>query len=409
MWDRLLDRMLQATVRDGTLEVRFADGRVRRYGQGAPEVAVRIDDAALARRLVLQPDMALGDGYMDEGLRIADDDLPGLLVLLQRNAAAGRGRYWRYPLFRLQRLLARLDQVAPAWRAQVNVSHHYDLDSRLYALFLDADRQYSCGYFQSPADTLETAQARKKDLIARKLCLAPGMRVLDIGCGWGGLAITLARDHGARVVGVTLSAEQLEVAHRRVAAAGLASMIELRLLDYRAIGERFDRIVSVGMFEHVGQPQYDTFFARLAACLDPDGVALLHTIGRGEVPSITSPWIRRHIFPGGHIPSLSEILPPIEASGLWTTDIEVWRLHYAETLRHWRQRFEANIDAVRDLYDARFCRMWRYYLVASETAFRETRQGVFQIQLAHRADTVPLTRDYLLPPAQAAGVRSVAE
>jgi cyclopropane-fatty-acyl-phospholipid synthase len=247
--------------------------------------------------------------------------------------------------------------------------------------------------------TLEQAQAAKKAHIANKLRLEPGMTVLDIGCGWGGMALTLARDHGARVTGVTLSEEQLRVATARAAEAGLADRVTFRLQDYREVGGRFDRIVSVGMFEHVGVPHYRAYFDTVARLLAPEGVALIHTIGRASPPGATSPWIQKYIFPGGYVPALSEVMPPVERSGLWPTDVEVWRLHYAETLRCWQERFDANRDAVRALYDERFVRMWRFYLVASEMTFRAGRQCVFQVQLAHRQTAVPLTRAYLCATA----------
>jgi cyclopropane-fatty-acyl-phospholipid synthase len=407
MWTRLLKILLSTVVRHGTLDLRFPDGSSARFGDGTGQpVRVTIHDPRLPGRIVRGPDMALGDGYMDRAYTIANDDLPGFLALLLGNAAQGRADWWRYPLERLQRGLRRIDQINPAGRSKANVAHHYDLSGALYDLFLDADRQYSCGYFKSPDDTLEQAQAQKKAHIAAKLRLSPGMRVLDIGCGWGGMAITLARDFGARVTGVTLSEEQHAVATERVRAAGLADWIDIRLQDYRAVTGPFDRIVSVGMFEHVGRPQYAQYFAKVQDLLAPDGVALIHTIGRAGRPSITSPWITKHIFPGGYCPALSEVMPAIQNTDLWTTDIEVWRLHYAETLRHWRARFEANIDAATALYDARFCRMWRYYLIASEMTFRHYRQCVFQLQLSHRQDVVPLTRDYLYgeSPAQTAGI-----
>jgi cyclopropane-fatty-acyl-phospholipid synthase len=289
-------------------------------------------------------------------------------------------------------------QFNPAGRSRANVAHHYDLSGALYDLFLDADRQYSCAYFARPGMTLEQAQEAKKAHIAAKLLLEPGMRVLDIGCGWGGMALTLARRHGARVLGVTLSQEQHRVATERARAAELSGQVEFRLADYRSVEGTFDRILSVGMFEHVGVPHYRTYFRTLCDRLAPDGVALVHTIGRAAPPGATNPWIAKYIFPGGYCPALSEVAAAVEKEGLWQTDIEVWRLHYAETLRHWHDRFMANIDTARALYDERFCRMWRFYLVASELTFRLNRQCVFQIQLARRQDAVPLTRDYLHRP-----------
>ncbi|OIQ06263.1 MAG: SAM-dependent methyltransferase [Rhodobacteraceae bacterium CG2_30_10_405] len=388
--------MLRSLIRDGSLTVQMPGGAQKSYGDGSgPAVTVTLHDPALPGRLVRGPDMALGEAYMDQTLTVENDDLAGFLALLLRNAADGRAEWWRYPLERAQRLLRLAQQITPAPRARANVAHHYDLSGGLYDLFLDPDRQYSCGYFKTPDDTLEQAQAQKKAHIAAKLRLAPGMRVLDIGCGWGGMALSLARDHGVQVLGITLSLEQHRIATARAAEAGLGAQVEFRLADYRAVTGKFDRIVSVGMFEHVGVPQYRTYFRQVRDLLAPDGVALIHTIGRTTPPGITSPWITRYIFPGGYCPALSEVMPAVQSSGLWTTDIEVWRLHYAETLRHWRKRFEANIDRAAALYDDRFCRMWRYYLTASEMTFRHYGQCVFQIQLAHRQDAVPLTRDYL--------------
>jgi len=396
MWDRILDRLLRSLIRDGNLTVQMPSGARQSYGNGSgPAVTVTLHDPALPGRLVRGPDMALGEAYMDQTLTVENDDLAGFLALLLRNAADGRAGWWRYPLERAQRLLRLAQQITPAPRARANVAHHYDLSGGLYDLFLDPDRQYSCGYFKTPDDTLEQAQAQKKAHIAAKLRLAPGMRVLDIGCGWGGMALSLARDHGVQVLGITLSLEQHRIATARAAEAGLGGQVEFRLTDYRAVTGKFDRIVSVGMFEHVGVPQYRTYFRQVRDLLAPDGVALIHTIGRTTPPGITSPWITRYIFPGGYCPALSEVMPAVQSSGLWTTDIEVWRLHYAETLRHWRKRFEVNIDRAAALYDDRFCRMWRYYLTASEMTFRHYGQCVFQIQLAHRQDAVPLTRDYL--------------
>jgi cyclopropane-fatty-acyl-phospholipid synthase len=263
-------------------------------------------------------------------------------------------------------------------------------------LFLDRDRQYSCGYFPRGDETLDEAQTAKKRHIAAKLCLdRPDLTVLDIGSGWGGLALSLARDHGARVTGITLSTEQLAEARARATAEGLQDRVSFELLDYRAVDRRFDRIVSVGMFEHVGVGHFRAFFEMIRRCLDPEGVALLHAIGRSDGPGFTNPWIAKYIFPGGYCPALSEVLAPVENSGLITTDVEVLRLHYAETLRHWRRRFAANRDTIAALYDERFCRMFEFYLSGSELAFRRQGQMVFQIQLAHRQTAVPLTRDYI--------------
>jgi cyclopropane-fatty-acyl-phospholipid synthase len=393
--DTLLDRLLRRLILKGQLAVHFPRGTVRHYGHAGPTATIRVHDAGLPLRLLRQPDLALGEAYMEQTLTIDGDDLPGFLAIILQNAADGRARGWRYPLLRAQRMFRRLGQIIPATKAQANVAHHYDLSDRLYDLFLDADRQYSCGYFLTPDDTLEQAQAQKKTHIAAKLCLTPGMRVLDIGCGWGGMALTLARDYGVQVLGVTLSQQQLRVATQRALDAGLSDRVTFALMDYRAVTGTFDRIVSVGMFEHVGLPQYATFFNQVRDRLTPDGVALIHTVGRAGQPSITSPWITKYIFPGGYVPALSEVMPAIQTSGLWTTDVEVWRLHYAETLRHWRLRFEAHLPEVTALYDARFCRMWRYYLVASEMTFRHYRQCVFQIQLSRQVDALPLTRNYM--------------
>ncbi|MEI4486239.1 cyclopropane-fatty-acyl-phospholipid synthase family protein [Frigidibacter sp. MR17.14] len=403
MWGKLLDNLLNRFVEIGQLTLTWPDGHSSRYGRGAgadaPAVTVRLTDPGLPRRLVTSPDLALGEGYMEGGLTIEGDDLRGLLRLVLVNLNRPRPMvWWRRPLDLLDTALRPLQQWNGARRSKDNVARHYDLSDDLYDLFLDADRQYSCAYFRTPADTLEQAQAQKKAHIAAKLRLAPGMTVLDIGCGWGGMALSLAQDHGARVLGVTLSEEQHRVATARVAAAGLQDRVEIRLTDYRAVEGQFDRIVSVGMFEHVGLPQFDTYFAKVHALLAPDGIALIHTIGRSAAPSATSPFIRKYIFPGGYVPSLSEAAKAIETTPLWLSDIEVLRLHYAETLRHWEARVAARAGDVEAMYDAAFLRMWRYYLIASEMSFRDGRQCVFQIQLAKRPDTVPVTRDYLYPP-----------
>jgi cyclopropane-fatty-acyl-phospholipid synthase len=401
MWDKLLDYMLGRFVRRGTLTVHLPDGGVLRHGDGsAPEVTIRITDPKVPARIVRNIELAVGEAYMDGTLTIDDDDLYGLFELGVRNIASDNRVWWQRVLTGARNWLRIVRQYNPASRARQNVAHHYDLSGELYDLFLDADRQYSCGYFRSPDDTLETAQEQKKAHIAAKLMLQPGMRVLDIGCGWGGMALTLARDHGVKVLGVTLSEEQYKRATARASEAGLTDQVEFRLADYRNVTGRFDRIVSVGMFEHVGVPHYRTYFRTVRDLLTDDGIALIHTIGRLSPPGSTNPWMSKYIFPGGYVPAMSEVMAAVEKENLWATDVEIWRLHYAETLRHWLNRFEGNIDKARELYDDRFCRMWRFYLVGCEQTFRFNRQCVFQFQLARKLDTVPMTRDYIYAPAR---------
>ena len=411
MWTRTLDAMLTHLMRHGSLTITFPDGKTRRYGSGkdGPSVAVKLHDDSLPRRIVLSPDMAVGEGYMDGKLTIENDDVYGFLTLAITNIAAQGQPWFRRPLDMLHVLKRRIDQFNPARRARANVAHHYDLSGELYDLFLDEDRQYSCAYFRDPDMTLEQAQEAKKHHIADKLLIEPGMRVLDIGCGWGGMALTLARDYGAEVVGVTLSEEQHTMANDRARKAGLDDKVKFELMDYRAVEGEFDRVVSVGMFEHVGVPHYREYFDTVRRRLSPDGVALIHTIGRADPPGATSPWITKYIFPGGYVPALSEAMAAVEKERLIATDIEIWRLHYAETLRHWHDRFMANIDRARELYDERFCRMWRYYLIACELTFRLNDQVVFQMQMAPKQDSVPLTRDYLYRNTGDHGIIQAAE
>ena len=395
-----LDGILRRFIGTGRLRVRWPDGQITEYsGTDGPEAAIAITSARTVRRLIVNPGLALGEAYMDQTVR---PDGCGIYDVLDVMFANIDRRVSRLPVLRfrvfLRRLKRRLDQWNRAARARRNVAHHYDLNGRLYSLFLDRDRQYSCAYFPRGDETLEEAQIAKKRLIAAKLCLdRPDLEVLDIGCGWGGMALTLAREYGARVTGITLSEEQLKEARARAKAEGLEDRVRFELMDYRDLDRRFDRVVSVGMFEHVGIGFYQTFCDTMARVLKPDGVALLHAIGRSDGPSATNLWIDKYIFPGGYSPALSEVLPAIERSGLVATDIEILRLHYAETLRHWRWRFAANRDTIASIHDERFCRMFEFYLAASELAFRRGGHMVFQIQLAARQDAVPLTRDYLLP------------
>ncbi|WP_299646007.1 cyclopropane-fatty-acyl-phospholipid synthase family protein [uncultured Jannaschia sp.] len=397
MWQSIVLAMLGKLIVRGKLTAILPDGTTHIFGTGTggPDVTLRLTDATCLRRLVRDPELALGEAYMDGALILEAGDLRDMLTLFAINGGRGRMPPVIAAGFRARFLARRWMQANDPRKSRTNVAHHYDLGDDFYALFLDEDRQYSCAYFADPAMTLEAAQAAKKAHIATKLRIEPGMHVLDIGCGWGGMALTLARDFSARVTGVTLSENQHATATARVREAGLTDRIDIRLQDYRDLAGPFDRIVSVGMLEHVGAPQYPTYFSRVADLLAPDGVALIHTIGRCAPPTTTSGWLAKYIFPGGYTPSLSELLIPLERTDLWQDDIEVWRGHYAETLRRWQDRFEANVDTVRAMYDDRFIRMWRYYLVAAEVSFDAHRHVVYQLQLSKTRDVVPNTRDYL--------------
>jgi len=408
----ILDAILRRLISCGQLAVIWPDGSRSSYqGSDGPSAMVHLRDQRTIRRLVLNAGLGAGEAYMAGGLATPDGSLYDFLDIMLLNLEANPGRH---PFLRFEQTLAnlgrRLMQYNPAGRARQNVAHHYDLNGRLYSLFLDRDRQYSCGYFPRGDETLEEAQAAKKRHIAAKLCLdRPGLRVLDIGCGWGGMALTLARDFGAQVTGVTLSQEQLTEARARAAAEGLQDHVRFELQDYRALDESFDRIVSVGMFEHVGVVHYKTFFDTVARCLKPDGVALIHAIGRSDGPGSTNAWLRKYIFPGGYSPALSEVLPAVERSRMMVTDIEILRLHYAETIRHWRRRFAANRDAITTLYDDVFYRMFEFYLVASEITFRRCGHMVWQLQLTHGHGPVPLTRDYIAAAEAGKAVEVTAE
>ena len=383
-------------MKRGSLEIETADGVKETYGDGSgPPLAAKILDSGAERRLMLSPSLALGELYMDGRVVMVKGDLYDLLEMGARNLAELGDQPWAKALAKARLSLRGFHQRNHRRNARRNVAVHYDLDQRLYNLFLDSDRQYSCAYFEYPGQSLDDAQLAKKRHLAAKLLPKEGVTTLDIGCGFGGLALYLAGVAGARVTGVTLSEEQFAVATARAGETGLADRVEFRLQDYRDVPETFDRIVSVGMFEHVGANHYDEFFAKVRSLLKDDGVMLLHSIGRNSVPGVTNAFIRKHIFPGGYIPSLSEVLPAIERAGLYVTDIEILRLHYAETLRAWRERFMARREEAKKLYDERFCRMWEFYLAGSETAFRVDAHMVMQVQIAKRQDVVPLTRDYI--------------
>ncbi len=403
MWVHLLDQFLSRMMVADRVSVTYPDGTTRDYGPDTGAQAhVALSGADTVRALVTNPDLGFGEAFMDERLRTRNCTLDEVLEILIRNRQMGDIPGWMKTLNRA-RFHARAFVQRNAPRAsRRNVAHHYDISDDLYRLFLDEDMQYSCAYFRTPDMTLEDAQIAKKAHIAAKLRLQPGMRVLDIGCGWGGMAMTLARDHGCDVLGITLSENQLATAEARVEAAGLSDRVRFDLRDYRHVKGTFDRIVSVGMLEHVGVPNYGTYFGKVAELLDPDGIALIHTIGRSAPPMAHSSWINKYIFPGGYVPSLSELAPALEDSGLWQSDIEIWRLHYAMTIRHWRERFNAHLDEIRARYDERFVRMFQYYLTVCILAFEHQMQAVYHFQLAHRRDAVPLTRDYLHPAPEAA-------
>ncbi|HUF45042.1 MAG TPA: cyclopropane-fatty-acyl-phospholipid synthase family protein [Aestuariivirgaceae bacterium] len=392
----VLQRMLARLVEHGGLEVVDPDGSVHRFGDGSgAPVRVRFTSQAAAAKIVIHPDLNLGECYMNGGLVIERGSIYDLIHLLLDNLKHRSPPAALRVVHTLRRLTRRLHQYNPVPRARRNVAHHYDLSREIYELFLDRDRQYSCAYFERPEASLEEAQLAKKRHLAAKLMIEPGMRVLDIGSGWGGLGLYLAEVCQAEVVGVTLSTEQHAFSNERARQIGAQGQVEFRLMDYRELGGRFDRIVSVGMFEHVGIGHYPAFFAKVESLLSEDGVALLHSISRSGGPSATSSWIAKYIFPGGYVPALSEVVPVIERSGLYITDVEILRLHYAETLKEWRRRFTAQRDRVTALYDERFFRMWEYYLASSEAAFRLMGMNNFQIQMCHHQQVLPITRTYI--------------
>jgi cyclopropane-fatty-acyl-phospholipid synthase len=399
--DRLLRAALERFIRVGNLRVTTAGGSTFTLGDGTgTPVAIRFTTRAAERGVLIDPEVKFGEAYMDGTVVVEQGSIAEVLAVVLDQCVGGKPPFWARTQWLLRYLHRRLQQFNPPPRARRNVAHHYDLDGQLYALFLDADRQYSCAYFETPDQSLDDAQLAKKRHLAAKLLIAPGQRVLDIGSGWGGLALYLAETAGGRVTGITLSQEQLALARVRAAERGLSGTAEFRLQDYRDVPDKFDRVVSVGMFEHVGVGFYEAFFRKCAALMEEDGVMVLHSIGRSEGPNVTNPWIAKYIFPGGYIPALSEVLPAIERAGLLTTDIEILRLHYAETLKAWRERFLAHREAVERLYDARFVRMWEFYLAASEMAFREQDMMVFQVQLTKRQGVVPTTRDYIARETQ---------
>jgi cyclopropane-fatty-acyl-phospholipid synthase len=399
----LLAKLLRSFIKRGTLRVIDAGDTTHVFGQGAPEVTIKLHDRALPLRIVLNPDLHTAEAFMDGMLTIENGaTIHDFLYLFSLNRGTFHAQKSAQLRRRLFRSLRRWQQANPVGVAAKNARHHYDLSTALYRLFLDDDMQYSCGYFRDPArDTLEEAQRNKLIHATTKLALEPGMRVCEIGSGWGGFAIHLARA-GAQVTAINVSPEQIKIARERAAAAGVADKVEFVEVDYRELTGQFDRVVSVGMMEHVGIGHLQEYFLKVRELLTPDGFAFIHSIGRMSPPSSTGPFVRKYIFPGGYVPAMSETLAAVERCGLWTCDIEVLRLHYAHTLRHWRERFTKNRDQAKAIYDERFCRMWEFYLSVAELEFLNGSHMVFQLLLAPKRDAVPLMRDYMFDAERAA-------
>ena len=395
-----LSKLLTQLIRIGSLEVIDAAGNAHTFrgNEPGPSVTMKLSDPKLYRSLFLSPELAAGEAYMDGTMTFPGSSLRDFLELvsLNRNRPTGAPNAFHRAVRAVSRSMKRFQQSNPIGKAQENIAHHYDIGNELYRLFLDDGLFYSCAYFETDDDTLEAAQRAKCRLIAAKLGLRPGQRVLDIGSGWGGLAIYLAQIEKVEVLGVTLSKEQHALAEERARQAGVGERVRFALRDYRELDEQFDRIVSVGMFEHVGVPRYDEFFAKVNHLMPDDGIMLLHTIGHMSPPSTASPWLRKYIFPGAYSPSLSEVAPAVERNRLWMMDCEFLRLHYAMTLRHWHDRFAANRQRIAEIYDERFCRMWEFYLISAEMMFRHGAQEVFQMLLSRKRDASSIRRDFMI-------------
>lgn len=395
---RILHSLLERSIRVGNLRVLDVTGGIHDFGdQTSERVCIRFQKSSAYWKLLLNPDLYLGEAYMDREIIIEEGTISNFLELVLRNVP-GQGEFITPTTSALNALdfcMKRFQQINTLAMARKNVSHHYDLSSDLYKLFLDREWQYSCGYFYSGTETLEEAQENKMQHILSKLLINKDHSVLDIGCGWGGLARFIARKTGAKVTGVTLSKEQLLFAENKTHEEGLSDLVTFKLCDYRNLEGVYDRVVSVGMFEHVGVSCYQTFFQKIRKLLHKDGVAVLHSIGRSTIPTITNPWIQKYIFPGGYLPALSEVIPHVEKSGLILTDLEVLRLHYAKTLSEWKKRFNDQRFRAQFIYDERFCRMWEFYLASSEASFKYSGNMVFHMQLSKCQETVPITRSYL--------------
>ena len=407
----LVQSVLKKLISKGDLTLTDWKGRILRFGDGTgPKVHIQITSAKAAGKIALDPDTYLGEAFTSGEFKMLRGRIYDFLALTLGNMGAssatmGKAHFVHNLLYKSRIAMRRLDQRNSLQRSRHNIHSHYDLSDELYNLFLDKDRQYSCAYFEHDKQTLEEAQLAKKRHIAAKMNIKPGMSILDIGSGWGGMGLYLAEMYGADVTGVTLSEEQFAASNARAKERGISSRVRFLLQDYRTLTQKFDRIVSVGMFEHVGVGHFSEYFNKCSELLTPDGTMLLHSINRSDGPGATSAWVKKYIFPGGYIPAVSEVMPHLEKHGLYVTDIEILRLHYAKTLQHWLDRFLANRDKAEKLYDERFCRMWEFYLAASECAFRFLGMNNFQIQFGRDQHHLPFTRDYIV--AEEARLRTI--
>lgn len=407
---RLLAHLLTRFIQNGTLRVIDAGGTTHVFAGGGrgPDITIRLHNRALERKLFMNPELNAAEAYMEGTLSIENASAHDFLHLFSLNRSSLGQHPAQAALRKVWRALKGRHQHNPAQRAAVNAQHHYDLTTELYALFLDPDLNYSCAFFDNPDDdTLEEAQEAKLRRIAAKLKLESNLRVLDIGCGWGPMSIFMAKNYACRVTAISLAGNQLAEARRRAERAGVSDLIDFRQVDYREVEGEFDRIVSIGMMEHVGVNFFDAYFAKIRDLLTPAGFACIHAIGRMTPPGSTSPFIRKYIFPGGYVPALSEVFSSLERSRMWTCDMEVLRLHYYYTIREWRRRFSANRDQAKALYDERFCRMWEFYLSAVELGFLNGSNMVYQLLLSRERDAVPLARDYMTDEARVLKARTM--
>ena len=406
---RLLSHLLRRFIRNGTLRLIASDGTLHVFGNRLPGTVatVKLHDPKLYTKLFFNPELYAGEAYMDGTLTFEEgSDVGSFMALFADNRGGLAAHPAQAMLRRAWRAAKRVHQKNSSTAAAANARHHYDISTELYRLFLDDGLSYSCAVFENPeTDTLEQAQLQKLQRTTAKLRLHPGMTVAEIGSGWGALAIHVASTTGAHVTAINVSPEQIRIARENAAAAGVSELVEFREIDYRALEGRFDRVVSVGMMEHVGIGHFDAYFGKIRSLLKPDGFALVHCIGRMKPPGSTAPFIRKYIFPGAYVPSLSEVFAATERASLWVADMEVLRLHYHYTLQHWRRRFAANRARAAEIYDERFCRMWEYYLAAVDVGFSNGTNMVFQLLLSEKIDAVPILREMSLarPPAGGRG------